>query len=108
MRKMLTYMRIVLAVYAACYFVANPIFLHIHEIDGETIVHSHPLKDVSHTSAQAKIIKHFNTSQTLEAEYFPLELSNEVYLAKINTKVAVHTCLSTSIHHVQRGPPVKL
>ena len=106
MRNLFTYMRVLLAVYLASYFLLNPIFLHTHEIDGESIVHSHPVKGTSHTASAAKIIKYFNGTQLVETAQMQNFTRINVFICEVCTPFVEH-CGFNPIHSKgQRAPPV--
>ena len=106
MKNLFTYLRIILAVYIASYFVLNPVFLHTHEIDGESIVHSHPVKGTSHTASAAKIIKYFNATQLIEAEYFEHIVSFDFLICEIYTAFVEYGGYTPIFSKGQRAPPV--
>ena len=106
MKNLFTYFKAFLVIYIASYLLVNPLFLHIHEIDGETIAHSHPLKEKSHTAGEAKIIKYFNTTQLLEAEQMHQISSVELCIGEIQTQLIECSGYNPFLHKVQRGPPV--
>ena len=106
MKNLFTYLKAVLVIYIASYLLVNPLFLHIHEIDGEKIAHSHPLKETSHTSGEAKIIKYFNATQLIAAEYMPLASRVVLQVAEIFTQVLECKGYNPVLYYVQRGPPV--
>ena len=106
MKNLFTYLKTFLVVYIASYLLVNPLFLHIHEIDGEKIAHSHPLKEASHTSGEAKIIKYFNATQLIEAEYMPHISCVVNFVVEIFTQVLECNGYNPVLHKGQRGPPV--
>ncbi len=103
---MFTYIKIVLAIYMAGYLVVNPIFLHNHEIDGENIVHSHPIKSTSHTASAAKIIKYFNATQLIESDLAPQVACLDVCIREIFTQIIDLKGYKPVHSEGERAPPV--
>lgn len=106
MKNLFTYLKGILVIYIASYLLVNPLFLHIHEIDGEKIAHSHPLKETSHTSGEAKIIKYFNATQLIEAEFMPQLICVSSLIGEINTNIVEFKGCKPILYKGQRAPPV--
>ena len=62
MKRGMSYIRLLTAVYIMMYLLLNSVFVHSHVIDGEIITHSHPFTANQHTSAEASIIKIYNST----------------------------------------------
>ena len=69
MRITVKYIKVLLTIHLVCYFVLNATFVHIHQIDGKTITHSHPFKNPhhSHSENSAALIKIFNDTPAAES-----------------------------------------
>ena len=106
MKNLFTYLRVFLAFYFASYFVLNPVFLHTHEIDGESIVHSHPLKGTSHTASAAKIIKYFNATELVETAIMQDFIRINLFLCEIYTEFIGQSGYKWIHSAGQRAPPV--
>ena len=106
MSKVNKYIKYVLAIYMAIYFVFNAAFVHNHTIDGQNITHSHFFAGKQHTAGAAELIFLFNTTLSVLASGTELP---ECEASEISTK---YICIAqepiTGISSVTslRGPPV--
>lgn len=50
MKRGMSYIRLLTAVYIMMYLLLNSVFVHTHLIDGEFVTHSHPFTANQHTS----------------------------------------------------------
>ena len=62
MSKVKNYIKYMLAIYMAEYFIFNSAFVHNHIIDGHSITHSHFFAGKQHTAGTAELIFLFNTT----------------------------------------------
>lgn len=65
MERALKYIKYVLVIYIASHFTFNGAFIHNHLVEGKTITHSHPFKDVQHSYSSAILLKFFNDAPVL-------------------------------------------
>ena len=106
MKSLFKYLRVFLAIYLASYFMLNLVFLHTHEIDGESIVHSHPLKGTSHTASAAKIIKYFNATELEETAIMQDFIRINLFICEIYTEFIWQSGYNCAHSSGQRAPPV--
>ena len=103
---MRTYIKHMMAVYMAIYFVFNGAFLHNHIIEGENISHSHFFADKQHTASTAELIYQFNTASTIVADLISLPVCefSEIVTFYLNVKQDAIPGNASII--TLRGPPV--
>ncbi len=106
MTKLQRYIKYMVAVYMAIYFVFNAAFVHNHTIDGQNISHSHFFAGKQHTASAAELIFLYNITLSVlaDAAQLPLCEFSEIFTKYICFADKVVTGISsvTSL----RGPPV--
>ena len=106
MSKVKNYIKYMLAIYMAAYFIFNSAFVHNHIIDGHSITHSHFFAGKQHTAGTAELIFLFNTTLSVLASGTELP---DCEILQIFTK---YICIAeepvTGIVSINtlRGPPV--
>ncbi|MBO7269182.1 MAG: hypothetical protein J6U83_05445 [Bacteroidales bacterium] len=106
MTKLQRYIKYMVAVYMAIYFVFNAAFVHNHTIDGQNISHSHFFAGKQHTASAAELIFLYNITLSVLADAAQLPACE---FAEIITKYIRFTEEAvTGISSVTslRGPPV--
>ncbi len=107
MVKAQKYMRYVVAVYMAIYFVFNASFVHNHNIDGHKISHAHPFTGKQHTENTAELIFLFNSTASVAAETLTIPGCNWVEVSALYIPLKEKQIAGTSSVNFLRGPPFK-
>ena len=106
MSKVKNYIKYMLAIYMAAYFIFNSAFVHNHIIDGHSITHSHFFAGKQHTAGTAELIFLFNTTFSVPAKGTELP---ECEVCEISTQyvcIAEEPVTGTVSVNTLRGPPV--
>ena len=105
MKKALSYIKILLAIYLAFHFVSNAAFVHNHIIDGESISHAHPFTGKQHNANDAAQIQHFNASPWVNSIDIEIPECIESYFCGYVEHYDAF-CPENSVSTLQlRGPP---
>ena len=105
MVKAQKYMRYVVAVYMAIYFVFNASFVHNHNIDGHKISHAHPFTGKQHTENTAELICLFNSTASVATEALSIPGCNCVEVNALYIPLQEKQIAGTSSVNLLRGPP---
>lgn len=103
---MRTYIKYMMAIYMAIYFVFNGAFLHTHIIEGENISHSHFFAGKQHTASAAQLIYQFNTASTIVAEEIALPVCEFSEIVTCYLNVEQDAIPGNASIITLRGPPV--
>lgn len=106
MAKVKNYIKYVMAIYMAVYFIFNSAFVHNHIIDGHSITHSHFFAGKQHTAGTAELIFLFNTTFSVLSNGTELPACEVSEISTKYIRVAEEPVTGIVAATDPRGPPV--